>query len=165
MSIKNKIIELKEKIINRFENRKHICHFSDCHCDDIRADNDNYGSINNDIEFIWGVKSVSDYMHDYACLGSLNDIDIIYSKESETYYLNLLTHRVFERDKKDEVRFLKRVLAEFTDFMKDEDYNTNYVLPFAFNDINTIMDFSADNIGELYAKFKLFVTGFVAMYG
>ena len=164
MNIKNKIIELKEKISTSFEKRKHDCTCSECHCDD-HFDYDNIGFVDGDIEFIWGVKSVSDYTHEYACLGSMNDIDIIYDKESKLFHLNLLTHRVFEKDKKDEVRFLKRVLSEFTDYMKAEEYDTEYRIPFAFNHINDIVTFSGEDLAELYAKFKLFVTGFVAMYG
>lgn len=161
MNIKNKLEIFREAIARRFK-KDHVC---TCHrYDDIDNNDSNYDE-DTGLEFVWGVKSISDYYHDYACSGSLNDIDIVFDRNNETYYLNLLTDRVFEKDKKDEVKFLKRVLEEFTDFMKDHDYDTEQKLPFAFNHIGTVMDFTSDNLPELYTKFKVFVSGFVAVYG
>ena len=161
MQIKKTFADIKRKIADRF--KKNTCSCEECHCDDTKYD-DMY-DYETGLEFIWGVKSVSDYDHEYACVGSRNDIEITYDNNSETYYLDILTDRAFDRDKKDEVKFLKRMLDEFTDYMKSNDYDINRKLPFAFNHISIAMDFSSDSIEELYTKFRIFVAGFTAVYG
>ena len=158
MNIKDRILNIKNKLANKFSKKTDtVVEYDGCVDDFYDSE---FGR-----DFIWGVKSVSDYNHDYACLHSKNDIEIVYDKASETYYLDILTDRAFERDKKDECKFLKRVLDDFTDYMHDHDYDTNQKLQFAFNYLNTVMDFSADNIPELYTKFRIFVAGFIAVYG
>lgn len=119
--------------------------------------NDKYGDHtleNDDIKFIWGVKSGDDLSGSDANLYTMNDIDIVYDKKNSEYMLGVETAYIFENHAA-ECSYLKDCLAAFTKYMelkKNEPYR------FFMNDLCTNM--RADSIGELYTNFKIFVDGF-----
>ena len=121
--------------------------------------------VDAEIDFVWGVKSVSDYSNDMASPFTLNDIAIYFDNNTSEYVLFVETGRCFEKDKKDECRFLKRILNEFTVWMNVEGYDTTKKFEFAFVSTENLMAFSDVSIERLYSRFKVFVKGFLAVYG
>ncbi len=129
----------------------------------------NIGSVDPEydaqIDFVWGVKSVSDYSEDTASAFTINDIAVYFDNNTNEYALFIETARCFENDKKDECRFLKRILREFTEWMEDEGYDTNKKYDFAFVATENLMKFVDTSIERIYARFKIFVAGFLSIYG
>ena len=112
--------------------------------------------IRSDFEFIWGILSKDDISGaKQAGLYTMNDFDIIYWTEDNTYSFGVET--IYDISKQWQEEYLKNILNKFTDWMKANQYDTEYHLD--YYQIFTNFDRSA-NIPELYAKFKLLVKGF-----
>ena len=126
----------------------------------IKEMDDKYGDHlfeNDDMKFIWGIKSLDDLSSCDACIYTMNDIDIIYDKKKKKYLLGIETAYCFKTHA-DECEYLKQCLNAFTKYMDNNglDKNTPYML--FMNNACTSME--ADSVEELYTNFKIFVDGF-----
>lgn len=117
----------------------------------------NYMLEDDDIKFIWGVKSWDDLSGEDASIYTMNDIDIIYNKKEKKYALGIETAYMFKNHEA-ECKYLQDCLKAFTQYMKDNNLSTNE--PFMLFMNNTCCDIKADTIEELYTNFKIFVDGF-----
>ena len=115
-----------------------------------------------DIKFIWGIKSSDDLSSSPANLYTMNDIDIIYSRNTGLYSLGVETAYKFRDGKQGEATYLSDLLKAFTDFMVDNDYDVDapYMLWMSQPNINCF----AESIPELYTQFRIFVEGYKAAY-
>jgi len=112
---------------------------------------------NDDMKFIWGVKSWGDLSGHDACIDTMNDIDIIYDKTKKKYILGIETAYDFENHAA-ECDYLRNCLNAFTKYMDDNELNKNKSYMLFFSDPCTSME--AETIEELYTNFKIFVDGF-----
>ena len=112
---------------------------------------------NDDMKFIWGVKSWDDLSGHDACIYTMNDIDIIYDKKEKKYMLGIETAYMFKTHAA-ECEYLQDCLKAFTKFMDDNGLEKNkpYLLFFS----NPCTSMEAESIEELYTNFKIFVDGF-----
>ena len=112
---------------------------------------------NNDMKFIWGVKSYDDLSNHDACMHTMNDIDIVYDKKEKKYILGIETAYMFKTHAA-ECGYLKDCLNAFTKYMDDNGLKKNkpYMLFFS----NPCLSMEAESIEELYVNFKIFVDGF-----
>lgn len=116
-----------------------------------------------DIKLIFGIKS-------WDCLNScdvnlytMNDLDIIYDKNSKKYLVSI--ESCYQWDNKDDtIIYLQSLLLEFTQYMNDNQLNTNYQISF-YNIFNGSigLDCTSDSIEECYSKFKFMVDGYCRM--
>jgi hypothetical protein len=117
------------------------------------------------LKHIWGVKSWDDLTGKDACLYTMNDIDIIYCRESKLYMLGVETAYMFndENRKHAECKYLKQLLKAFTKFMNDNNYSKDFDKCLFIS--NSSLSISAESIEELYMNFKIFVEGYCKVYG
>jgi len=116
---------------------------------------------NGSLKFIWGITSWDDLTGKDASLHTMNDIDIIYDRDSKLYNLSIETIYMFEGNKEEkECKYLKYLLNKFSKFMDDSNYSKNYKKYLAMYDC-----FSAETIEELYFNFKVFVEGYCKVCG
>ena len=115
-----------------------------------------------DYKFIWGVKSPCGLCESPACLHTMNDIDIVYSRESKRYVLNIETAYWFNEREEDVIAYLQSLLNNFTKFMDSQKYNKNCPYRFWMSQPSRI--FEAETIPELYTNFKMFVEGYKAVH-
>lgn len=116
---------------------------------------------NGKIKFIWGRKSADDLCQEDACLYTMNDIDITYSRKDKRYMLGIETAYWFE-NKVDEVKYLERLLYEFTLYMQLNQLAIDEPYRFWMAQPQTLL--IAESIPELYTNFKIFVEGYKALY-
>lgn len=112
---------------------------------------------NDDIKFIWGVKSWDDLSRSEANLYTMNDIDITYDKKNGEYMLGIETAYIFENHAR-ECEYLKNCLDVFTKYMDNNGLKKNESYKLFMNDLCTNME--TKSIEELYVNFKIFVDGF-----
>ena len=117
----------------------------------------NYALEDDDIKFIWGVVSWDDLSGKDANFYTMNDIDIIYDKKKEVYYVEIETAYVFDTYE-GECNYLKGLLKAFTRYMDENGLNESVIPSFCMS--NPIIDNSAKTIEELYRNFKMFVIGY-----
>lgn len=91
---------------------------------------------------------------------NVEDILLVYNPVEDKYYLIFDLYRDFQNRYSDVAMYLFNILGRFTAFMSSKKYDTKARI----NIYNVDMSFSADTIEELYAKFKIFVTGFLSTY-
>lgn len=116
------------------------------------------------LKFIWGVKAYDDLSNNKANLYTMNDIDIIYDRDSKKYYLGIETAYMFDENRKEnECKYLKHLLKMFTKFMDDNGYSKDYDICLFMNNISINM--SAESIEELYINFRIYVEGYCNFYG
>ena len=127
--------------------------------DSFDEDEDEYISIyeTKSMKFIWGVKSWDDITGADACLGTMNDIDVVYDKDRGLYMLGVETAYLF-KTYGDECQYLKDCLKAFTKYMDDNGLNKNESYRLWMSNPCTNME--AETIEELYTNFKIFVDGF-----
>ena len=125
----------------------------------------NYSKLENDndyifknLKFIWGIKSPDDLSSSEANIWTMNDIEIYYDDTNKKYTLSIEAIYYFDNGKKGEIKYLKRLLNEFTKYMIDNNYNINEEYPLQY--LYTSDMWSANSIPELYARFKIFVNGY-----
>ncbi len=112
---------------------------------------------NDDIKFIWGVKSWDDLSGSDANLYTMNDIDIVYDKKKQEYMLGVETAYIF-RDYDAECNYLKNCLKAFEKYMDDKGLEKDR--PYSLFMCNPCTSMKAKSIEELYINFKIFVDGF-----
>lgn len=113
-------------------------------------------------DFIWGVKSWDDLSSSEANLYTMNDIDIVYDKEKNEYMLGVETAYLFD-NRSSECEYLNSLLSQFSDFMKENHYDTEE--PYMLWMRNPCTNMIAESIPELYTNFRVFVEGYKALYG
>lgn len=111
----------------------------------------------DDIKFIWGIKSWDDLSSSDACIYTMNDIDIMYDKKKKEYMLSVETEYCF-KSYIDECDYLRNCLNAFTRYMNDNELDRNSLYKLSWNKPCTSM--VADSIEGLYTNFKIFVDGF-----
>ena len=115
-------------------------------------------------EFIWGVKSYDDLSPgSEANRHTMNDIDVLYDKKSETYHLGIETIYGFDDWENGPRQYVKRLLDEMTKWMNEQGRDTNYspCLWEVFTDLlNTNHGF--DSIESAYGSFKFLADAFCA---
>jgi hypothetical protein len=114
-----------------------------------------------DLKFIWGVKSYDDLSKSAANFNTMNDIEILYNRNTKMYNLSFETIYEFKNGKYDEIRYLRSLLRSLASFMRKNHYSTSEDYNFQCWDNNL---FEAKSISELYTKFKVFVDGYEAVY-
>lgn len=126
---------------------------------------DKYGDCENEsIKLIFGVKSYDDLCKCGANLYTMNDLDVIYDKNSRTYSVSIESIYHWD-DKKGILTYLKNLLSQFTQYMIDNRLDTNYKISFYDMFYSKIcIDCVADTIEECYAKFKFMVDGYCNIY-
>ena len=115
------------------------------------------------MKFIWGIKSYDDLSDSDANLYTMNDIDLIYLKNEHKYIFGLETIFQFEKEEY-KLDYLKRCLDAFTKFMKDNGYNMK-VKP-SWMDVFSYgwsMNTKFDSVEDCYAMFKLLVNGYCSL--
>lgn len=117
---------------------------------------------NDDIKFIWGVKSWDDLTGQDACFYTMNDIDITYDKKKKEYMLGVETAYCF-KNYDDECKYLQNCLKAFTQYMDDNGLSKEEPVRLFFNNPCTSM--TAESIEELFTNFKIFVDGFCNQNG
>jgi hypothetical protein len=127
---------------------------------DIEEEFDPY-RIDN-IQFIWGIKSWDDFTSSDPNLHTMNDLDITYDYNTKLYYLDIESIYHFKEGKAGEIKYLNRLLKEFTKYMKENNLNIND--PYDFWVGGQIL-LRAKTIPELYTQFRIFVEGYNVVYG
>lgn len=110
------------------------------------------------MKFIWGVKSWDDLTDADVCLHTMNDIDLIYLKDKKKYILGIETIFEFEKEEH-KINYLKSMLCEFEKFMVENGYNTE-LKPSWWNVFGKGISEDFDSIEECYAMFKFLVNGY-----
>ena len=122
------------------------------------ADNADEGN-NEDLEFIWGIKSWDDLTSSEANLYTMNDLDIVYDRKRNEYMLGIETVYLFADGNNGEIKYLECLLEKFTEFVREN----NYISPddkFCLRCIESVDPWRANTIAELYIRFKVFVQGY-----
>ena len=125
-----------------------------------------YGDCEDEsIKLIFGIKSYDDLCECDVNLYTMNDLDVIYDKNTKKYSASV--EAIYQFDSiEGQVRYLNQLLHEFTKYMTDNNLNTNYQI--SFYDIfygHIAIDCVADSIEECYSRFKFIVEGFDRMNG
>lgn len=111
--------------------------------------------------FVWGVKASDDIGNRPACLHTMNDIDIRYSRRNKNYVLGIETAYMF--DSKDlEVAYLESLLDNFSRYVEESGLSTDE--PYRFLMSAPQSPFEGETIQELYTNFKIFVNGYRHTY-
>ena len=122
---------------------------------------------NGSLKFIWGIISWDDLTGKDANLHTMNDIDIIYDRDTKLYMLGIETAWIFdgnaEEIKKGECRYLRQLLNAFAKFMDDNGYLKDYGTCLFMR--RPQLEDSAESIGELYFNFRVFVEGYCKVCG
>lgn len=121
-----------------------------------------YGYCENEhIKLIFGVMSGDELCRqDGVNLYTMNDLDVIYNKDRKKYNVSVEAIYMF-KSKLGEVKYLNRLLSEFTNYMLDNNLDINYKL--GFQDIfygNISINCESDTLEECYARFKFIVDSF-----
>jgi len=111
---------------------------------------------------VWGIKSYDDMSgSSEASLYTMNDFDITYLEDEKKYVLSVETIYEFS-EKNGEKSYIDRILSNFTAWMIDNGYNTNYKVSLydLFTEgLNITSHF--DSIEQAYAVFKVIANAFV----
>ena len=112
-------------------------------------------------EFIWGIESGDDFYNEEPNLFTVNDLDIVYHKDTNSYHLGVETIYRFMDGNEGEIKYLENLLDRFTAFIKEE----KFILPENLLLAKTLVSnpFEAKTIPELYLRFKIFVEGYKAV--
>lgn len=116
---------------------------------------------NGEYKFIWGVKSPDDLCQSPACLHTMNDIDIVYSREKKRYILSIETAYWFEAQE-GVITYLQSLLKRFTEYMDEQGYNKTAPYKFWMSQPSILLE--EETIPELYTSFKIFVEGYTKVY-
>lgn len=122
---------------------------------------DNEYNFDN-LKFIWGIKSWDDLSSCDANLYTMNDIEILYDRDTKEYALDIETIYQFKDGKDGEVKYLDGLLNAFTKYM--EENNLDMDEPFGFWNCQPNNFWRAKSIPELYTSFRLFVEGYKSLY-
>ena len=123
---------------------------------------------NNDMKFIFGVMSWDDLSSaTEPNLLTMNDFDLIYLKDEKKYILSVETAYMFN-SKEAEKEYFKVLLDKFTEWMKEQGYDTNSTLN-PYGDMYEIfsgginINTHFNTIEDAYRTFKLLVNGYLTL--
>lgn len=123
-----------------------------------------YGDCEDEsIKLIFGVKSYDDLCECDANLYTMNDLAVIYDKQTKKYSIIIETFYQFDSIE-GQVGYLNGLLEKFTKYMTENNLDKNYKISFYdifYCDIN--INCIANSIEECYARFKFIVEGFDRM--
>ena len=123
-----------------------------------------YGDCENEsIKLIFGVKSYDDLCECDVNLYTMNNLEVIYDKQTKKYSISIDAIYQFNSIE-GQVRYLNGLLEKFTKYMTDNNFDKNYKI--SFYDIfygNININCIANSIEECYARFKFIVEGFDRM--
>lgn len=111
--------------------------------------------------FVWGVKAPHEVCEEPASLHTMNDIDLLYSREKKQYTLIVETGIWFD-DKEQEIKHLTLLLDDFTKYMEENNLPTNS--PYKFWMSQPYLLFDGATISEVYTSFRIFVEGYKAVH-
>ncbi len=112
-------------------------------------------------EFIWGIESIDNLTDRAASCDTMNDIDILYDKESKTYSLGIETIYGFGNEREKEKKYITKLFNELTKWMSSKGYNITKELD--IYDVFTAglnINSEFESLEQLYATFKFMVKGF-----
>lgn len=112
-----------------------------------------------DLEFIWGIKSWDDLTSSEANLYTMNDLDIVYDRKRNEYMLGIETVYLFADGNNGEIKYLEHLLEKFTEFARENNYISSDD-KFCLRCIESVDPWRANTIAELYIRFKVFVQGY-----
>ena len=112
-------------------------------------------------KFVWGVKSSIDMSSAPACLHTMNDIDLIYSRAKKRYILGIETALWFDK-KEDEIAYLTSLLDAFTKYMRANNLPTDEPYKFWMSQPYILLE--GETIPEVYTHFKIFVEGYKTVH-
>jgi hypothetical protein len=142
------------KIRSNFYNKKMKALYPD-----YEDDAYNCGSL----KFVYGVKSYDDLTGQNCSFYTMNDFDIYYDRDTKLYSLGIETAYGFEEPRKqNECKYLEKLLKVFTKYMDENKLDKNFDL--CLFCMQPEITNKAGSIEELYAKFKMFVLGYCALY-
>lgn len=119
---------------------------------------------NNDIKFIWGIKSYYDLSDSKPNLFTMNDFEILYFKGENKYAISVETMISFD-DNSDEKEYLENILNRFTKWMVDNGYDINSTLN-PYGDMYSMftegynINTHFDTIEDAYRVFNILVKGY-----
>lgn len=113
-------------------------------------------------KFIWGVKSPNDFCSEPSCLHTMNDIDIVYSREKKRYILSIETAYWFDKPD-DAIKYLSFLLDEFKKYMNENNLSTQEPYKFWMSQPSILLE--GETISEVYTNFKIFVEGYRTIHG
>lgn len=116
---------------------------------------------NGEYKFIWGFNSPDDLCQTHACLHTMNDIDIVYSREKKRYILRIETAYWFDTQEC-VITYLQSLLKRFTEYMDEQGYNKTAPYKFWMSQPSILLE--EETIPELYTSFKIFVEGYTKVY-
>lgn len=115
------------------------------------------------LQFVWGVKSPDDISAQEATFYTMNDLDIIYDRESNEYLLGIETIYSFSEGSKGEIKYLENLLERFTEFMEENRYISTEDKLCLYR-IESVEPWRAETILDLYIRFKVFVNGYKSVF-
>lgn len=116
-----------------------------------------------DLEHIWGVKSYDDLSGSECNLWTMNDIEVVFWKETGEYSVDIETIYAFE-SQEDAAKYLQRLLDAFTAWMQEKGYKTD-APPSLYGAFAARGSLHFKSIEDAYMDFKLRVKGFCAQVG
>lgn len=125
-----------------------------------------YGDCEDEkIKLIFGVISYDDLCgSSHANLYTMNDLEVCYDKNTKKYNVSVETAYMFMSEK-DEMKYIKALLSQFTKYMNENRLDTNYQIGlFVLFSGGFGIDCTSDSIEECYAKFKFMVEGYCRMW-
>ena len=111
------------------------------------------------LKFIWGVKSYDDHTAVNVNFYSMNDIEIDYNRDTHKYLLSIETIYLF-KSQQERINYLEKLLENFKNYLYENNLFNLAFDPHLLYLYNNGELFIADNLTELYYKFKIFVTGY-----
>ncbi len=115
----------------------------------------------DNLKFIWGIKSADDLTGHNCNLYTMNDIDITYNKKNKVYCLEIETAYIFKNHQA-ECDYLKSLLNGFATYMNVNNLNKNEEFMLFME--NPCINNTADSIEKLYTNFRIFVEGYCKLY-
>ena len=115
------------------------------------------------LQFVWGVKSPDGISAQEATFYTMNDLDIIYDRESNEYLLGIETIYSFSEDSKGEIKYLENLLERFTEFMEENRYIPTEDKLCLYR-IESGEPWRTETILDLYIRFKVFVNGYKSVF-
>ena len=152
--MKKKIKMLFPEVQSQLNNYRPRLQHSDCEDGEYNCGN---------LQFFWGVKSLDDISAQEAACYTMNDLDIIYDRESNEYLLGIETIYSFAEGSKGEIKYLENLLERFTEFMEENRYISTEDKLCLYH-IESGEPWRAETILDLYIRFKIFVNGYKSVF-
>ena len=117
------------------------------------------GKLICDLEFIWGIKAGDELCKGDASFHMMNDIEILYNRETKEYHLGVETIYGF-KTKKDKIDYYLELLGYFKEYMIKNNLDISTSI-FSNAQMTGYFNFKADSIEDLYSVFRINVLGYI----